>query len=477
MPVTVPNMGTSARDLYLPVERGRGRGLRAQVEDGIRAAVREGRLRAGAALPSTRALAADLGVTRRVVVEAYDQLVAEGYVTARQGAGTVVSAVPRAAAPPAPAAAGPDPIVDFRPGRPDPALFPRAAWARATRAALAGLGPAELAEVDRRGLAGLRAALAEYLGRVRGVAAPPDRIVVCAGFGHAVDLLVRVLPGHRFAVEDPGYPAPRAPVGREGRPVDAVPVDADGLVVAALRRTAARVAVVTPAHQSPTGVALSPRRRTELVAWARAVDGYVVEDDFDAEFRYDRRPVGALQGLAPDRVVHCGSTAKTVAPGLRLGWMVLPEALVDDVVALRADTDGATSALLQATFAHLLASGDLDRHLRRSRRVYRTRRDAVVAAVGRWLPGATVGGIAAGLTVVVDLPGGVDERAVVAAAARRGVGVYPRAAYLARPGRAGPGLVLGYGAVAPERAEAGVRLLGEVVAGVRSVHDAARAGP
>ena len=436
VPVSVQNMGTTSPDLYLAVDRGRG--VRAQVEAGIRAAVRGGRLPAGTRLPSTRALAADLGVTRRVVVEAYDQLAAEGYVSARQGAGTVVNAVPRRAGAAPAAEAGPPLVVDFRPGRPDPALFPRAAWARATRAAFAGLGAAELDGADRRGLPALRTALAEYLGRVRGVDAHPDRIVVCSSFGHAVDLLVRVLPEHRFAVEEPGYPVPRNRLLRDGRRVDPVAVDGEGLVVDALRRTAARAVVVTPAHQSPTGVAMSPPRRSALVAWARDVDGYIVEDDFDAEFRYDRRPVGALQGLAPERVVYCGTTAKTLATGLRLGWAVLPAALVDDVVALRADTDGATSTILQATFAQLLRSGDLDRHLRRSRRVYRVRRDAVVAAVRRWLPQATVGGIAAGLNVVLTLPDGTDEQAVVARGGRSAGSGCTRAGG-SRPTPAAPG--------------------------------------
>ena len=461
MPVNVQNMGTTSPDLFLAVEPGRG--VRAQVEAGLRAGIRGGRLAAGTRLPSTRALAADLGVTRRVVVEAYDQLAAEGYVTARQGAGTVVNVVPRRASTAPAAEAAPPLVVDFRPGRPDPALFPRAAWARATRAAVAGLGPAELDGADRRGVPALRTALAEYLGRVRGVDAHPDRIVVCSSFGHAVDLLVRVLPQHGFAVEEPGYPVARTRLRRDGRRAEPVPVDDEGLVVDALRRTDTTAVVVTPAHQSPTGVALTARRRADLVAWARDVDGYVVEDDFDAEFRYDRRPVGALQGLAPDRVVYCGTTAKTLATGLRLGWMVLPEALVDDVVALRADTDGATSAILQATFAQLLRSGDLDRHLRRSRRVYRARRDAVVTAVHRWLPQAAVSGIAAGLNVVLTLPDGTDEQAVVARAAERGIGVYPRGFFTTEPASAG--LVLGYGTVSPDHVERGVRVLAEVVAG------------
>ena len=375
-------MGTTSPDLLLTLDRERSRGLRAQIEEGIRSAIRGGRLRTGARLPSTRALAADLGVTRRVVVEAYDQLVAEGYVISRQGAGTLVNAVAHRDRAPGPVPSTAQAVrVDFRPGHPDPALFPRREWGRAGRAAL--LGAAELSDMDRRGLPRLRVELAEYLARVRGVDADPDRIVVCAGFGHAFDLLVEVLRGRTFAVEDPGYPPPRVRLARAGIPVEPVPVDRDGLVVDRLRAGPARVAVVTPAHQSPTGVPMSPRRRHELVDWARAVDGYVVEDDFDAEFRYDRRPVGALQGLAPDRVVYCGTTAKTLACGLRLGWMVLPETLVDDVCRLRAETDGGASGVLASTFAELLRSGDLDRHLRRSRRVYRERRDAVVDAVVR----------------------------------------------------------------------------------------------
>lgn len=452
-------MGSTSPDLHLVLDRGRPRGLRAQIEAGIRSAIRGGRLRAGTRLPSTRALAADLGVTRRVVVEAYDQLVAEGYVVSVRGAGTVVNAVERPAREPVAPSVAPPVRVDFRPGFPDHELFPRTAWGRASRAVQ--LGAAELSGMDRRGLPRLRAELAEYLARVRGVDAHPDRIVVCAGFGHAFDLLVELMRERTFAVEDPGYPPPRARLARGGIPVEAVPVDGDGLVVERLRATRARVAVVTPAHQSPIGVPLSPRRRHELVAWARAVDGYVVEDDFDAEFRYDRRPVGALQGLAPDRVVYCGTTAKTLAVGLRLGWVVLPDALVDGVCALRAGSDGGASGVLQATFAELLRAGDLDRHLRRSRRVYRARRDAVVAAVARWLPEASVSGIAAGLTAVLDLPAAADEHAIAAAAAERGVRVYPRAPFHVRPGD--PGLLLGYGAVPPEAAEQGVRLLADAV--------------
>jgi GntR family transcriptional regulator / MocR family aminotransferase len=455
-------MGTTAPDLFVAIDRTRPRGLRVQIEDGLRAAIRSGRLAAGAVLPSTRALAADLGVTRKVVVEAYDQLAAEGYLMARRGSGTVVNrAAPRIAV-----AAGPvrdDVEIDFRPGRPDLSLFPRTAWARATRTALGALPHADLADDDRRGLAVLRRALAEYLGRVRNVEADPDQIVVCSGFGHAFDLAAAALKGLRFAVEDPGYPGPRARLAS----YDAVPVDADGLDVDALARTGARAVVVTPAHQSPTGVVLSAARRSALIAWAHAVDGYVIEDDYDAEYRYDRRPVGALHGLAPDRVIHCGTTAKTLASGVRLGWAVLPPALLDAALARRAVTDGSTSTVLQATFAAFLAAGDLDRHLRRVRRVYRARRDALVAAIRCEIPEAEPRGVAAGLNVLLALPDGSDELAVARRALDVGVRVYPLAPFRVTSA-SGPGLVLGYGTVDPGRAARGVRLLAEAIGGVRT---------
>ncbi|MEV6492452.1 PLP-dependent aminotransferase family protein, partial [Actinoplanes sp. NPDC051633] len=230
----------------------------------------------------------------------------------------------------------------FRPGRPDLTLFPRAAWARAGRAALRSMPTSDFAYADPRGLPRLRRCLADYLARVRGVSAEPAHVMICAGFSHAFDLILDVLTA-RFAVEDPGYAGPRRQLADHGVPFDRVPVDGDGLDVAALRRSAARAVHVTPAHQSPTGVVLSPRRRHELIGWAREVGGYIVEDDYDAEYRYDRRPVGALQGLAPDRVIYCGTTSKTLASGVRLGWMVVPPPLIEPMVARRHLTDGSTA--------------------------------------------------------------------------------------------------------------------------------------
>jgi GntR family transcriptional regulator / MocR family aminotransferase len=456
-------MGSSSPELLLTLDRSRRRGLRVQLEDELRAVIRSGRLAPGATVPSSRVLAADLQITRKVVVEAYDQLVAEGYLVARRGARTTVRGAPSPT--PAPPATGPTPAVeiDFRPGRPDLGLFPRAAWSRAAHAALRALPDADLTDDDPRGLPILRRALAEYLGRVRGVTADPERIVVCAGFGHGFDLVLAALGRDRFAVEDPGYPGPRR---RLVAGFDAVPVDVDGLVVDRLRATPARAVVITPAHQSPTGVVLSPARRHELVEWARAVDGFVIEDDFDAEYRYDRRPVGALQGVAPDRVIYCGTTAKTLASGVRLGWLVLPDVLVEPVLDRRRVTDGATSTLLQAGFAAFLAAHDLDRHLRRVRRVYRQRRDAVVAALREWLPEVTLHGVAAGLNVLVTFPPGVDEGVLVRRALAAGVRVYPLGGFRVRPAADDvAGLVLGYGCVPPAAAAIGVRRLAAAVRG------------
>ncbi|WP_436496640.1 PLP-dependent aminotransferase family protein [Actinokineospora sp. HUAS TT18] len=447
-------MGTSGPDLFFAFDRSRPRGLRVQIEDGLRSAIRSGRLAAGSPVPSTRALAADLGITRKVVVEAYDQLIAEGYLLSRQGAGTVVQRVPAVAQAVESAAATPAVEVDFRPGRPDLTLFPRAAWAKAARSALRSMPTADFADEDPRGLPVLRQALVDYLGRVRGVSADPAQVIVCAGFGHGFDLAVHALGARRYALEDPGYPGPRGHLASLGIPFDAVPVDGDGLMVSRLRETAATVAVVTPAHQSPTGVVLPPDRRRELIEWARDVDGYVIEDDYDAEYRYDRRPVGTLQGVAPERVVYCGTTSKTLGSGVRLGWLVVPPELVDPITAAR--RDGSTSTILQATFAELLTCGDFDRHLRRTRLVYRERRDALVGAVARWLPGVVPSGISAGLNMLLTLPG--DESVLVDAAMERGVRVYPLADFSSESERAG--IVLGYGALPLGKALRGARLLG-----------------
>jgi GntR family transcriptional regulator/MocR family aminotransferase len=292
---------------------------------------------------------------------------------------------------------------------------------------------------DPRGQPVLRAALADYLARARGVRVTPDRIVVCAGFTQALGLLARVLGGP-LAVEDHGHAAHRAIAEHAGARVTTVPVDRHGARI----ETDAHAVLLTPAHQFPLGVPLTAHRRQEAVAWARDTGGVLIEDDYDGEFRYDRHPVGALQALAPGHVVYAGTASKTLAPGVRLAWLVLPPALADDVVAAKRLTDGHCGATDQLTLAEFLSSGGYDRHVRRCRLAYRRRRDHLVTA----LPDTTVTGIAAGLHALVEVPG---EAAVVAEAARAGLAVEGLAEYR-RGGRDhGPALVVGY-ATPPDHA-------------------------
>jgi GntR family transcriptional regulator/MocR family aminotransferase len=461
-------MSTTAPDLLLELDRSRPRSLRSQIESGLRDAIAVGRLPPGTTLPSSRALATDLGVTRGVVVAAYDQLLAEGYLVARQGAGTVVNPAPASLTPsttprdrPAP------PVVDFQPSIPDLGTFPRAAWLRATRTALQTLPDRYFGYSDPRGLRLLRTAVADYLGRVRGVVADADQVVICNGFAHGLSLVARQLldVGHTtIAVEDPGQDGPRDELTWLGVGHEAVPVDAEGLVVEQLRRSSARAVLLTPAHQFPTGAVLAPVRRRAVVAWAHDIDGYVIEDDYDAEYRYDRHPVGAMQGLAPDRVIYSGTLSKSLAPGLRLGWLVLPPPLVRPIAANRTLVDRSTSVAVQASFAEFLASGDLDRHLRRMRRVYRERRDILIAALARWLPDARPSGVAAGLHVMVTLPPRVDEAELIERAATAGIRVYPLTPYRVAKSDAAPAILLGYGNLTPALIEHGVQELAAIVA-------------
>jgi GntR family transcriptional regulator/MocR family aminotransferase len=460
-------MRTSSSEVLIELDRSRARGLRVQIEDQLRGAIRAGRLTAGSALPSSRALAVDLDVTRGVVVAAYDQLVAEGYLASAQGSGTIVRAAAKVTRRRRPTPADDTPIaVDFTLVRPDVGLFPTAAWVRATKSALAALPADRLSYIDARGLIELREALVDYLGRVRGVSADVDQIMITNGFSHSITVIATALErlGHDvIAVEDPQRCA-EDQLGFSRLQLRGVEVDSEGIVVDDLRRSTARAVLVTPAHQAPTGIVMSPRRRTELIAWAREVDGYIVEDDYDAEFRYDHQPVGTLQGISPDRVLYCGTSSKNVAPGLRLGWLILPPRLVESFVRVRRGTDLFTSSILQAVFAAFVSAGDLDRHLRRSRRLYRQRRDALVESLARWVPEGTTTGISAGLQMVLCLPPGAEERAVVDHALAVGVRVNSLGEFrTGRRSRLPPALVLCYGALAPADAERGARLLAKAV--------------
>jgi GntR family transcriptional regulator/MocR family aminotransferase len=416
VPVSWTNSGV---DLHLELPPGRGR--RAALESALREAIRDGRLVAGAPLPASRVLATQLGVSRGVVVEAYAQLVAEGYLRSRPGAVTEIAQAPGL---PQPATPRPHPepkwAADLRFGRPDLSAFPRQAWVRALRRAMVETPHVELGPGDPRGSRQLREQLAGYLGRVRGVVTTPAQIVVCSGFSQGLRLACEALGGMGISsvgLEDPCLPDHRAVAAAAGLAVVPVEVDRDG--ARPPTGAAPSAFVLGPAHQAPLGATLATHRRIEFATRVTDTGGFLIEDDYDAEFRFDSRPVGALQGLAPESVLYIGTASKSLAPGLRLGWMVVPPALLDAVVEAKRRADRGTDVFTQLAFAQLVRSGDFDRHVRRMRQVYRRRRDAVLAVLASRGPAWDVLGIAAGLHVVAVLPDGISEDDVFAAAAKQ----------------------------------------------------------
>ncbi len=460
--------GHAAWELLLPAAaapaRSRGRSLRSA----LREAVRSGRLASGTRLPSSRALAADLGVSRGLLTETYEQLTAEGYLRSDRGSGTWVggAAGPHhpwcGTAPPgpgtrawtsfpvsrtsrcSPARPGPPPTARCSPNS------PTTCWATRTPAACPGC---------------VRSSPACWYVR-RDVVADPERLVVCSGVAQAMTLLALALRarGHTaVGVEAPGSPEHGTLVTAAGLTPVGVPLDDDGVDMGALRERNVRAVITTPAHQFPSGVAYAARRRAELLDWARSVDGLVVEDDYDGDFRYDRAPVGALQGLDPEHVAYTGSVSKSLAPGLRLGWLLVPDGLAEEVVERKRVMDLGNPTLDQALLARFVERGDYDRHLRRCQRAYRDRRDALVSALREQLPGVRVTGIAAGLHVIARLPGRWGPQDVfLERAAAAGVAVRPLSDY-GTPAGTGVSLVLGYAHLPPARITEGVRLLAEAV--------------
>jgi GntR family transcriptional regulator/MocR family aminotransferase len=458
-------------ELLLAVTRGGPGTLGAQIEEQLRSAIRDGALQPGARIPSTRDLARQLGVSRRVAVDAYAQLAAEGWLQLRQGARPRISdalSIPGAEAPEPPAGASSRPRFNLRPWVPDVSTFPRAAWLRALREAVAVMSDADFGYGDPRGAETLRSALADYLGRVRGVVADPARVVVTCGYIQGLGLVCRALAeagAKRIALEDPSNPEQALIAAGAGLEPVPTAVDDAGLRVDALERSGADAVVVTPAHQDPTGVVLSGERRTALVAWLRDRKAFAIEDDYDAEYRYDRAAVGALQALEPDRVVYAGSSSKTLAPVLRLGWLVLPPALIDAVSRQKLLADRGNAGIDQHAFAGFLRRGELDRHLRRMRIRYRARRDALVAALADELPEANVQGVAAGLHVTARLPGDHDEHAIRGEAARRRIALSTLGENRLGTGEYPPTLLLGYAQLPEPAIRAAVR---ELAAAVRS---------
>lgn len=429
-------------------------------------------MQTGARLPATRLLAGELGVSRGVVVDAYQRLIDEGLAAARTGAGTTIIARPRVRDSasdrrrsldtlrlPLPPADGIE--FDLSPGIPDLSAFPRTAWLRAERAVLDGITASDLGYGDPGGAPWLRAELAGWLARTRGVRAEPDDVIVVGGVAQALALLAQTLHAagrSRVAVEDPGSRGARDQLAHWGVRPEPVPVDAEGLVVSELTQDAA---VLTPAHQYPTGVVLSPARRRALLAWATSGDGLIVEDDYDAEHRYDRAPVAALQGSGPDEVAYAGSVSKSLAPGMRLGWLIAPRRLQAELLTAKHAGDLGNPALPQLVLARLLATGDYERHLRIVRSRQRRRRDALIEGLRRHLPHASVTGVAAGLHLMVTVLSDISDISLASLAADHGVLVHPLTWHRHRPGP--PGLILGYAAHPPDRLTEAAKRLGEAL--------------
>lgn len=441
--------------------------LHEQIETSLREQIRAGRLPAGTRLPSTRGLASELEISRGVVTEAYGQLAAEGYLSISQGAPVRVAAAIRPQTPRPPARSLIDVYrYDMRPSVPDLAAFPRDSWLRSLRAALR-LSPIDaIGYPDARGMPELREALADYLGRVRGAAAEPEHMIICTGFMQALSLTCRALASYgvqSVALEDPGPHVHRLIIENAGLSVVPIPVDAEGLIVGALIDSDATAVVLTPAHQFPTGAVLSARRRAELIEWAESEERLIIEDDYDGELRHDGAALGALQGLAPERVLYVGSASMRLAPALRLGWMLLPSWLAWQLSESKSIEDGGSETISQLALTDFIARGELDRHLRRMRLSYARKRKRLLEALATHLPAARQIGLSGGVYELVELGAEVDERAVLSAAAARGIGC--DGLELHRYVAAGPPcLILGYGAIPEPAIERAVRLLADVLA-------------
>jgi GntR family transcriptional regulator/MocR family aminotransferase len=452
-------------ELLLALDRSSRVTLHSQIEAQLRESIRSGRLPAGTELPSTRLLAKELGISRGVVVESYAQLQAEGYVSIGQRSKTVVvegGASKSSEAPEAPTGEVPTLRWDFHPGFPDLDGFPRAGWARALRVAIKDLPGHRLAYGDLRGDVTARRTLAGHLARTRAAIADPERLLIVQGVQHGLRLVCEALRAQgasRIGVEDPSLPTHSLVIRDAGLEPVPIPVDGDGMQVERLEGAKVDAALLTPAHQFPLGSVLAPERRKTVVEWAQRSGGFVIEDDYDAEYRYDREPVGALQGLAPEQVIYAGSTSKILAPGLRVGWLLLPERLYAPTLDRKAYGGGISPIFAQLTLAEFIETETLYRHMRSMRRRYRKRRDAIVKALEEEMPETRPTGIAAGLHVLAMLPPGADENAIEAAARERGVGVHPLGWHRSVPVPEEPGLILGYASQAETAIARGVREL------------------
>ncbi|WP_405060155.1 PLP-dependent aminotransferase family protein [Kribbella sp. NBC_01505] len=436
-------------EVLVQLDRGSSETLGSQLQNGLREAVRAGRLVKDERLPSSRKLAADLGVSRGLVQATYDQLEAEGYLRAVAGSATRVAfSAPKAAVSRTAPAAVPTPDIDFVPGRPDLNSFPARDWLWACGEATRTISARELGYGDGRGAVKLRAVVASYLQRVRGASAGPDDVVISTGFTQGTALTLAALRHSgvtMVAVEDPGHLEMPLLVRRAGLTPVFVPVDEQGLDIDRLARTSATAVIVTPAHQTPTGVVLSSDRRRALLQWAQRVGATVIEDDYDSEFRYDKQPVGSLQGLAADHVVLVGSVSKSLAPAIRLGWVLAPRQLAVRLAEEKQRSDRGSPTLDQLALARLIESGRFDRHLRRMRTTYAARRAALVDSIAEHAPSLELTGLAAGFHALAWLADGTDETAIINEAARRSIGLQGLGRYRSAPTRGPAGIVFGFG--------------------------------
>ncbi|MFF1420824.1 PLP-dependent aminotransferase family protein [Streptomyces sp. NPDC058280] len=453
----------------------------------LRLAISDHRLPVGTRLPATRVLADELRVSRGVVTEAYQRLTEDGHVAGHGRNGTIVVAAPASPpeAPPATPGARPSPSalfaaapgadifdsvraaparIDLSPGVPDLAAFPRSAWLRAERNVLANLPASDLGYGDPRGTPALRHAIANWLARNRAIRADPAEILIVVGTSQTLSLLGRVLYDDGIsavAVEDPGSLGARQLLRDQRLDTPPVPVDSHGARVDALRDTAAPAVLLTPAHQFPTGVVLSGARRRELMGWATGNEGLIIEDDYDAEHRYDRPPVPALRSVLPRHVCYAGSVSKLLAPALRIGWVLAPPRYQDALIAAKRFADLGNAALPQQVLAQFMESGEMERQLRVLRTRHRRRRDTMVDAIRTHLPHALVHGAAAGLHLMITFDAEFADTDLAAAALARGVKVQPLSWHSQHAAR--PGLVLGYAASSPTDISEGVATLGDVL--------------
>src|SRR5450755_1016729 len=511
---------TGSDFLQLTATDAPARGLADWLTRQLRLAISDGRLPVGAVLPASRVLAADLRISRGVVTEAYQRLSEDGHVAGRGRGGTTVVAAPTPMpAPRPPAVAGPPPLasaplasasaasasaasasaarasaantvfaampggdvfdslravsarIDLSPGVPDLASFPRAAWLRAERAVLSDLSSADLGYGDPRGTPALRLAVAGWLARNRGIRADPSEVIIVAGVSQALGLIAQVLRRDGItavAVEEPGSLGVRQHLRNWRLDTPPVPVDSGGLRVDELRDSGAAAVMLTPAHQFPTGVVLDGQRRRELLGWAAGGGGLIIEDDYDAEHRYDRPPVAALRSMLAEHVCYTGSVSKLLAPALRVGWLIPPPRYADALVAAKRNADLGNAALPQLVLARLMESGELERQLRFLRGRHRRRRDAMIDAIAAYLPGATVHGAAAGLHLMITFDSDFADADLAAAALARGVKVQPLSWHSQRVGQ--PGLVLGYAATRPTEISEAIAILGDILNAPRTPH-------